>query len=92
MNYKAFLTRLEGPSDLYVLPAENSLAGLRIIQDGIFLIDIVLRRKVAGVRCCPMLIQCLTYFLISHENLPILLSVATADRILASSYVALNQL
>jgi hypothetical protein len=62
--------RLDGPGDLYVLPADNSLAGLRIIEDGIVEIDVVLCRKIAGVGCCPMLIQGLAYFLISHATLP----------------------
>src|SRR5580698_7109550 len=70
MNCKALVIRLQGPGDLYVVAAEDTLARLRIIQDGIVVIDIVLRRKIAGVGCCPVLIQCITDFLISHAALP----------------------
>jgi hypothetical protein len=81
MHYKALVIRLEGPGDLYVMSAENSLAGLRIIEHGIFLIDVVFRRKIAGIGCRPMLIQCLTYFLISHTTLLISMPDASADQL-----------
>ena len=68
MNHKALLVRLEGPGGLYVVSPDDSLPGLRIIEDGIFLIDVVLCRKIAGIGCRPMLIQCLAYFLISHKT------------------------
>src|SRR5271168_5337610 len=66
MNRKVLLIRLEAPGGLYVVSSDDSLAGLRIIEDGIFLIDIMLCRKIAGIGCRPMLVQCLAYFLISH--------------------------
>src|ERR1700733_3231455 len=61
MNHKAFLIRLEAPGNLYIVSTANPLAGLWIIQVGIFVIDRVLGRKIVGIGCCPMLIQRLTY-------------------------------
>ncbi len=90
MNHKALVVRLEAPGDLYVVSPDDSLAGLRIIEDGIFLIDVVLCRKIAGVGCSPMLIQCLTYFLISHTTVLISVPVAFADQIPTRGYAALN--
>jgi hypothetical protein len=69
MNIEALVIRLKAPGGLYIMSAEYSLAGLRIIEDGIIVIDVVLRRKIAGVGCCPMLIQGLAYFLIAHTTL-----------------------
>jgi hypothetical protein len=66
MNLKALLIRLKGPGDLYVVPPADSLAGLRIIQERIVVIDVVLSRKIAGIGCCPVLVQRLAYFLIFH--------------------------
>jgi len=54
-THKALVARLKAPGDLYVVSPDDSLAGLRIIEDGIFLIDVVLCRKIAGVGCSPML-------------------------------------
>jgi hypothetical protein len=51
-------------------------------------IDVVLCRKIARVGCCPMLIECLTYFLISHTTLLISVPVAPADQILTRGYAA----
>ena len=69
IDHKALPIRLHGPADPYVLPADDSLAGLRIIQNRIIEVDVVLGRKIAGVGCRPMLIKCLAYFLISHAML-----------------------
>src|SRR5271168_963009 len=68
MHQKALFVRLQAPGGLYIVSPDDSLPGLRIIEDCIFLIDVVLRRKIAGVGCRPMLIQCLPYFLISHAT------------------------
>ena len=84
------IAALEAPGDLYVVSPDDSLAGLRIIEDGIFLIDVVFCRKLAGVGCSPMLIQCLTYFLISHTTVLISVPVAFADQIPTRGYAALN--
>jgi len=89
-THKALVARLKAPGDLYVVSPDDSLAGLRIIEDGIFLIDVVLCRKIAGVGCSPMLIQCLTYFLISHTTVLISVPVAFADPIPTRGYAALN--
>ena len=80
MYDKALFIRLQGSGGLYVISADYSLAGLRIIQDCIFLVDVVLRRKIAGVRCYPMLIQCLANFLISHTILVIPVPVVCANQ------------
>src|SRR5271167_2565494 len=68
INHKALFVRLEAPGGLYIVSPADSLPGLRIIEDCIFQIDVVLRRKIAGVGCRPMLIQWLPYFLISHAT------------------------
>src|ERR1700735_3510959 len=80
MNHKTLVIRLDGPGDLYVMSAEYSLARLRIVQDRIVVINVVLRRKIAGVGCCPMLIQHLAYFLISHTTLLISPALRRARR------------
>src|SRR5277367_5850498 len=69
MNHKALPVRLESAGDLYVMSTANSLAGLRIIEDGIVEIDVVLCREIVGVGCCPVLIQRRAYFFVSHTSL-----------------------
>ena len=81
MNFKALLIWLEAPADRYVLSLDDSPAGLRKIEDGIVLIDAVLRRKITGVGCCPMLIRCHSYFLIFHTTRLISVPVASDDQI-----------
>ena len=90
MNREALAARLKAPGDLNVASPGDSLAGLRIIEDGIFLIDVVLRRGVGGVQCRPMPIQCLAYFMISHTTVLISVAVGSANHIRTANCDALT--
>ena len=60
------------------------------IEDGIFVIDVVLRRRVGGVPCRPMSIQCLAYFVTSHTTVLISVAVGSANHIRTAGYDALT--
>jgi hypothetical protein len=90
MNRAALVDGLKAPGDLNVASPGDSLAGLRIIEDGIFLIDVVLRRGVDGVQCRPMPIKCLAYFMISHTTVLISVAVGSAKHIRTAGYDALT--
>ena len=61
----ARLAGMMTPQGLQIAPPENSLARLRIVTDGIVLVNIVFRVCIAGCRRAPVRIQRITdlYFL-----------------------------
>src|SRR5215472_17259150 len=65
----ALLARLGSTLVLYVVPTAGSLAGLRVIEHRVLLIDEVLGFKIVGIGCRPMLIQCRTDLLISRSRM-----------------------
>src|SRR5580658_2343656 len=71
--------RLTGALVLYVAPAAGSLAGLRVFQHPVLVIDAVLRLKIVGIGRRPMLIQRCTYRLISRSRLLLLLLIVHLD-------------
>src|SRR5580693_3095202 len=70
---KPLLVWLAGALALYVAPAAGSLAGLRVFQHRVLVIDAVLRFKIVGIGRRPMLIQCRTDLLISRCRILLLL-------------------
>src|SRR5579871_3654758 len=62
---KALLARLTGTLALYVRSAASALVRLWILQHRVLAIDVVLRFKIVGIGCRPMLIQCRAYLFIS---------------------------
>src|ERR1700690_3562577 len=66
---KPLVARLIRALVLNVASAAGALAGLRVIQHRVLLIDEVLRHKIVGIRRRPMLIQRRTDLLISHSRI-----------------------
>ena len=64
---KPLVARLTSALVLYVAPTAGSLAGLRVFQHRVFVIDEVLRFKIAGIGRCPMPIQRRTDLPIAHS-------------------------
>src|ERR1700724_3534087 len=69
---KPLFARLTSALVLYVASTAGSLAGLRIFQHRVLVIDAVLRFNIVGIGCRPMLIQCRTDLLISHSRILLL--------------------
>src|SRR3984885_14710095 len=74
---KPLVARLTSALVLYVASTAGSLARLRVFQHRVLVIDAVLRFKIVGIGCRPVLIQCRTDLLISRSRglLPLLLIV-----------------
>src|SRR6516162_2962056 len=66
---KPLFARLTSALALYVASTAGSLARLRVFQHRVLVIDAVLRFKIVGIGCRPMLIQCRTDLLISHSRI-----------------------
>src|SRR6202045_5233368 len=54
---KALLVRLRGTRRLNIAPTADPLPGLRILEHGIVVVNLVLRLEIIGVRGCPVAIQ-----------------------------------
>src|SRR6201987_867355 len=70
---KPLFARLTSALVLYVASTAGSLAGLRVFQHRVLVIDAMLRFKIIGIGRRPMLIQCRTDLLISHARILLLL-------------------
>src|SRR5215472_13254280 len=77
LDSKPLFARLTRALALYIASTAGSLAGLRVVQHRILVIDQVLRLKIVGVGGRPMLIQCRTDLLISRSR-TMLLHLLTA--------------
>src|SRR5256884_9310195 len=64
--FRSLFVRLTSALLLYVASTAGSLAGLRVFQHRVLVIDEVFRFKIVGIGRRPMLIQCRTDPLISH--------------------------
>jgi len=69
------MARLTSPLILDVAPTTGPLAGLRIFQDRVVMIDEVLRFEIVGIGRRPVLIQCRADLLISHFRIPLVVLV-----------------
>src|ERR1700730_4012677 len=49
--------RLQAPALLDVAAAADALAGLRIVENGVVAVDVVLGLEIAGIRSHPMALQ-----------------------------------
>src|SRR5271168_5025249 len=65
----SLFVRLTGALALYVASTAGSLAGLRVFQHRVLVIDEVLGFKIVGIGRRPMLVQCRTYLLISYSRI-----------------------
>src|SRR5215472_7692858 len=68
LDSKPLFARLTSALALYIASTAGSLAGLRVVQHRVLVIDEVLRLKIVGVGGRPMLIQCRTDLLISRSR------------------------
>ena len=68
-NGKPLFVRLTSALALYVASTAGSLAGLRVFQHRVLVIDEVLGFKIVGIGRRPMLIQCRTDLLISRSRI-----------------------
>ena len=58
---KRFFVRLNSALVQYVASTAGSFARLWVFQHRVLVVDPVLRFKIVGIGCCPMLIQRRTY-------------------------------
>src|ERR1700686_1348907 len=70
---KPLFARLTRALVLYVASTAGSLAGLRVFQHRVLVIDAVLRFKIVGSGRRPMVIQCRTDLLMSHSRILLVL-------------------
>src|SRR5689334_1457591 len=68
---KALFARLNGSALLDVPPTSDALAGLRIVEDGVFAVDVMFGLEIVSVRGSPMLLERCPYFAISHLHFPV---------------------
>src|SRR5262249_47590729 len=69
---EALLVRLRGAGGLDVAPATDALARLRIFEDGILPVDVVLRLEVARIGGGPVAVQKRSDIPLVHRELPLL--------------------
>src|SRR5215472_3605522 len=72
LDSKPLFARLTSALALYIASTAGSLAGLRVVQHRVLVIDEVLRLKIVGVGGRPMLIQCRADLRISRSRTLIL--------------------
>ena len=65
-----WLARMVTAQSLQIGAPEDPLTRLRIIADGIFVVNIVFRVCIAGCGRLPVLIQRFTYLFFPHDHLP----------------------
>jgi hypothetical protein len=75
-----FFVGLDEAALLDVMPAKDALARLRIIQHGVFAVDVMLGLEIIRVRGLPMTLQRLPHGSIIHCNLPFVLAPAARNR------------
>jgi hypothetical protein len=56
------------PQSLQIASPEDSFASLRIVTNGIFIVNIVFRVCIAGCRRLPVFVQSFTYLFVLHDH------------------------